>query len=62
MVGKIIIAKFIKFILDPEYNSVAVIFEKLCNWSAILATILKVAKKLNKLANCFNYNYNITFK
>ena len=62
IIGKIIMADFTEFILDPEHNSVAVVFEKLRNRSAILAATLKVAEKLNKLANCFSYNYNIIFK
>jgi len=28
----------------------------------ILASAFKVAKKLNKLANCLSYNYNTIFK
>ena len=62
IIGKIIIAKFTKFILNSKRNSTAVIFKKLRNRSAILTATLKVAKKLNKLANYFNRNYNITFK
>jgi len=62
IISKIIIANFTKFILNPKYNSVAIILKKLRNRSAILAAILKVTKKLNKLANYFNYNYNITLK
>ena len=62
IIGKIIMANFIKCILDPKYNSVAIVFKKLRNRSAILAITLKVAEKLNKLANCFSRNHNIIFK
>ena len=62
IISKIIMADFTKFISNSEYNSVAIVFEKLRNRSAILAAILKIAKKLNKLANYFSRNYNIIFK
>ena len=59
LIGKIFIANFTEFIINNECNSTAIIFEKLRNRLAILIAALKVAEKLNKLANCFNYNYNI---